>query len=66
MSAQLAHLALQRSAPLLRRFLITSAVPLTDSIHGFAQDDVEANSFNILRAFVHLYGAQAPLKLVGG
>jgi hypothetical protein len=29
------------------------------------EDDVEVNSFNILRAFVHLYGAQAPLKLVG-
>ena len=28
------------------------------------QEDVLANSFNILRAFVHLYGRDAQLKLV--
>lgn len=30
------------------------------------QDDVEANSFNVLRAYVCLYGREAPLKLVRG
>lgn len=30
------------------------------------EDDVVANSFNILRGYVYLYGSEAPLKLVSG
>lgn len=40
-------------------FLIDIGDDLTDY-----EDDVVANSFNIFRGYVYLYGGEAPLKLV--